>query len=239
MSRVPARPPAAPAAPAAAGLPRALDALLQRLDGPGPWPGGWCPAARARPSPHFNARPAGRALDLVVLHSISLPPGVYGGDAIERLFTNTLDPQADPSFAALRGLEVSAHFLVRRDGELLQFVAVPDRAWHAGVSRWRGEDNCNHRSVGVELEGLEGLGFEPAQYRVTAALLRALRRRWPALAEVVGHEHIAPGRKGDPGPGFAWARLQALLGPEGPCFPVDAVQQAQAGGPAAPAPRPV
>lgn len=212
--------------------------LLRRLAGDEAWPGGWCPAALARPSPHCNARPAGRALDLVVLHSISLPPGVYGGDAIERLFAGTLDPDAHPSFAGLRGLEVSAHFLVRRDGSLMQFVAVTDRAWHAGRSSWRGEENVNHRSVGIELEGLEGLGFEPAQYRVTAALLRALRRRWPGLAEVVGHEHVAPGRKGDPGPGFAWPRLQALLGPDGPCFPEAAAQQAVQGHARPPAPSP-
>jgi AmpD protein len=150
------------------------------------------------------------AIDLVVVHSISLPPGVYGGDAIERLFTNTLDPVAHPSFAPLRGLEVSAHFLIRRDGELLQFVAVERRAWHAGVSSWRGRAGCNDYSVGVELEGLEGQVFEPAQYGALADLIADLAARWP-ITEVTGHEHVAPGRKGDPGAQFDWAALGSAL----------------------------
>lgn len=188
-----------------------------------PWPGGWCPWARALPSPNHNARPPGLPISLAVVHSISLPPGVYGGDAIERLFTNTLDPAAHPYFEGLRGLTVSAHFLVRRDGALLQFVAVPDRAWHAGRSRWRGRENLNDGSLGIELEGLEGCGFEPAQYAVLARLLREAAAQWP-LQEVLGHEHIAPGRKGDPGPGFDWLLLQGLLGPQPPCFPAGLVR---------------
>jgi AmpD protein len=150
----------------------------------------------------------------VVVHSISLPPGVYDGDAIVQLFTNTLDPAAHPSFAPLRGLAVSAHFLIRRDGELLQFVAVERRAWHAGVSTWRGRPGCNDYSVGIELEGLEGEAFEPAQYAALASLIADLVARWP-IAEVTGHEHVAPGRKGDPGARFDWPALAAALAPAG------------------------
>jgi AmpD protein len=157
-------------------------------------------------------------VSLVVVHSISLPPGEYGGDAIERLFTNRLDVGADPSFEALRGLEVSAHFLIRRDGEVVQFVSCEDRAWHAGRSAWRGRGNCNDWSIGVELEGLEGLGFEAVQYRQLARLLRTLVRHYP-LAEVVGHEHVAPGRKRDPGSGFDWRGLRRLLRRREPRLP--------------------
>lgn len=149
-------------------------------------------------------------VELVVVHSISLPPGEFGGDAIERLFTNRLDPAAHPSFAALAGLAVSAHFVIRRDGELVQYVSTERRAWHAGRSQWGGRDNCNDWSVGVELEGLEGGRFEPAQYEVLARLLRALRRRHP-IGQVAGHEHVAPGRKHDPGAGFDWAGLRRRL----------------------------
>lgn len=144
------------------------------------------------------------------MHSISLPPGRYGGDAIERLFTNRLDWDAHPYFGQIRGLEVSAHFLVRRDGNCLQFVSVDDRAWHAGRSQWRGREECNDWSVGIELEGLEGDRFEPAQYTALATLLRDLVARWP-ITEVVGHEHVAPGRKQDPGAGFEWSTLQQAL----------------------------
>jgi AmpD protein len=171
-----------------------------------PWSGGWSREARTVASPNFGARPAGIKVDLAIVHSISLPPGVYGGDAIERLFTNRLDPAAHPAFADLAGLQVSAHFLIRRDGERLQFVDVEARAWHAGVSSWRGQPQCNDRSVGIELEGLEGHPFEARQYRALSLLLRQLRGRWPVV-EVVGHEHVAPGRTRDPGPGFDWPRL--------------------------------
>lgn len=149
-------------------------------------------------------------MTLVVLHSISLPPGVYGGDAIERLFTNRLDCDEHPYYDTLRGLQVSAHFVVRRDGELQQFVSCDQRAWHAGRSVWRGRESCNDWSIGIELEGLEGHSFEMPQYRQLARLLRALVRHYP-LAEVVGHEHVAPGRKADPGPGFDWLALRRLL----------------------------
>jgi AmpD protein len=161
-------------------------------------------------SPNFGPRPAGAEVTLAVLHSISLPPGRYGGDAIERLFTNTLDWDADPYFEQIRGLQVSAHFLIRRDGRCVQFVAVPERAWHAGASVWKGRPQCNDYSVGIELEGLEGETFAPAQYSPLAQLLRDLALVWP-ITEVVGHEHVAPGRKCDPGPGFDWPQLARLL----------------------------
>ena len=149
-------------------------------------------------------------VSLLVVHSISLPPGEYGGDAIERLFTIRLDWAAHPYFETIRGVEVSAHFLIRRDGELVQFVSCDDRAWHAGRSRWRGRPDCNDFSIGVELEGLEGQLFEAAQYAALASLARGIARRYPIEA-VAGHEHVAPGRKADPGAGFEWSRLRELL----------------------------
>ena len=182
------------------------------------WREGWWSGAEARPSPKFDERPAGEAVTLVVLHSISLPPGEYGGDAVEQLFTNRLDCDAHPYYAQLRGLRVSAHFFVRRDGRVLQFVSCDRRAWHAGRSHWRGRDDCNHYSIGIELEGLEGHAFDDEQYRVLARLLRALARRWP-IAEAVGHEDVAPGRKADPGPGFDWPRLRRLLRRRRPSLP--------------------
>jgi AmpD protein len=147
---------------------------------------------------------------LAIVHSISLPPGEYGGDAVQRLFTDRLDMRAHPYFAQLDGLRVSAHFFIRRHGEVVQFVSCDDRAWHAGTSRWRGRENCNDWSVGIELEGLEGECFENAQYRALMRLLRALMRRYP-LTEVVGHEHVAPGRKLDPGARFRWATLRRAI----------------------------
>jgi len=173
--------------------------------------GGWYRFARRLPSPNFGPRPEGARIDLVVLHSISLPPGEYGGDGVQRLFTNTLDWDAHPYFQGIRGLEVSAHFYIRRDGDLWQFVDADARAWHAGESSWRGRGNCNDDSIGIELEGLEGDAFEAAQYETLASLLPALAQRYP-VAYVAGHEHIAPGRKLDPGPGFDWSRLRAPLG---------------------------
>ena len=163
----------------------------------------------ARPSPNFDARPEGMPISLVVLHSISLPPGEFGGDAIEQLFTNRLDWDAHPYFGQIRGLEVSSHFFIRRDGGLVQFVDTFERAWHAGRSCWRGRENCNDDSVGIELEGLEGDTFEPAQYRRLVRLMAQLAHRHP-VRHVAGHEHIAPGRKLDPGTGFDWALLQQL-----------------------------
>jgi AmpD protein len=182
------------------------------------WREGWWGRARALPSPNFDARPPGTDINLVVLHSISLPPGEYGGDAIERLFTNRLDCDAHSYYDQLRGLRVSAHFLVRRGGELLQFVSCEQRAWHAGASSWRGRENCNHYSIGIELEGLEGQRFEAAQYRSVAGLLRALARHYP-IAETVGHEDVAPGRKHDPGAGFDWLQLRRCLRATRPALP--------------------
>jgi AmpD protein len=191
---------------------RAPPGLLSRQpDHAQRWRQGWWSGARRCSSPNCGLRPAGVVVDLVVLHSISLPPGVYGGDAVERLFTNRLDWSAHPSFEAIRGLQVSAHFVLRRDGTATQFVSGDQRAWHAGASQWRGRDNCNDYSIGIELEGLEGATFEAAQYAALTTLLRALQRRYP-LREITGHEQVAPGRKQDPGPGFDWQRLAAMPG---------------------------
>ena len=185
------------------------------------WRDGWWAGARAVASINFGPRPPGAAVTLAVVHSISLPPGEYSGDAVERLFTNRLDWDAHPYYQGIRGLKVSAHFFVRRSGRVLQFVSCDQRAWHAGASAWRGRENCNDWSIGVELEGLEGDRFEPAQVRRLAQLLQAVSRRYP-LAEAVGHEHIAPGRKADPGPGFDWRALQRALGRGGPRLPAPA-----------------
>jgi N-acetyl-anhydromuramoyl-L-alanine amidase len=181
-----------------------------RTDRRGAWDDGWWRGAAPIESPNHNARPDPNDVSLAVVHSISLPPGEYGGDAIERLFTNTLDWDAHPYFQSIRDLKVSAHFVIRRSGKLLQFVSCDRRAWHAGVSQWRGRDNCNDYSIGIELEGLEGKRFEAAQYTQLATLLRALGRRY-AITAVVGHEHVAPARKHDPGRGFDWARLARAL----------------------------
>lgn len=180
--------------------------------------GGWFPSARTCPSPNFGPRPEGIAIDLIVVHSISLPPGIFGGPEIEQLFTNRLDWDAHPYFDQIRGLAVSAHFLVRRDGECVQFVSTLDRAWHAGASEWRGRSNCNDHSIGIELEGLEGGLFEDAQYRQLAQLCQQLRAVHP-ITQIAGHEHIAPGRKLDPGPGFDWDRVTTALGWPSRCFP--------------------
>ena len=168
------------------------------------------PGARQVASPNFDDRPPGVAVTLLVLHAISLPPGEFGGDAIERLFTNRLDPTAHRSFAELRSLRVSAHFLVRRGGELIQFVPLHRRAWHAGASCWRGRPRCNDFSIGVELEGVAGRKFTDVQYAQLCALVRALRAALP-LREIAAHSDIAPGRKTDPGGQFDWPRLFATL----------------------------
>lgn len=167
---------------------------------------GWLACARRRFSPNFDARPPQAAIELLVVHHISLPPGRFSGDAIERLFTNRLDPQAHPAFEALRDLRVSAHFLIRRRGELLQFVDADARAWHAGVSEFQGRARCNDFSIGVELEGDGSTPFTQAQYRRLLRLVALLRQRYP-LRWVAGHSDIAPGRKTDPGPFFDWAKL--------------------------------
>jgi len=149
-------------------------------------------------------------VDLVLIHSISLPPGAYGGTDIERLFLNQLDVTAHPYFMQIRGLQVSSHFVIRRDGQVLQFVSCDERAWHAGVSNWRGRPHCNDFAVGIELEGLEGDTFEDRQYETLVRLVGALAERYP-IDGVAGHQHVAPGRKQDPGPGFDWPRLQRAL----------------------------
>lgn len=174
------------------------------------WQQGWYAPAHKLASPNFGPRPAGACIDLVVIHSISLPPGQYGGNEVQALFTNQLNWDAHPYFEQIRGLQVSSHFYIRRDGSLWQFVSADDRAWHAGVSEYRGRGQCNDDSVGIELEGLEGELFEDVQYTQLVQLCQDLHHRYP-IAHVAGHEHIAPGRKQDPGSGFDWHRLQLAL----------------------------
>jgi AmpD protein len=182
------------------------------------WQSGWYRFARREPSPNFGARPQGALVDLVVVHSISLPPGAYGGPHVQQLFGNRLDWQAHPYFKSIEGLQVSAHFYVRRDGQLWQFVSCDDRAWHAGQSHYRGRDNCNDDSIGIELEGIEGGPFEAAQYETLAGLCAAIAQQYP-VQHIAGHEHIAPGRKHDPGSGFDWIRAQRSLGWPAAFFP--------------------
>lgn len=168
---------------------------------------GWLSAARRMPSSNCDDRPAGEPVTLVVIHAISLPPGEFGGRGIIDLFTNCLDAEAHPYFREIHGLRVSTHFLIRRDGELIQFVSCARRAWHAGVSSWLGRAACNDFSIGIELEGCDQMPFEDAQYQCLNRLLAELHRRHP-IDDVVGHSDIAPGRKTDPGPCFDWRRLQ-------------------------------
>lgn len=172
--------------------------------------------ARYCPSPNFGPRPDGCEVELLVIHNISLPPGCFGGEGIERLFTNCLDWEEHPFYAEIRGVEVSAHLLIRRDGELVQFVDFDQRAWHAGPSCFRGRENCNDFSIGIELEGTDEEPYTDAQYRVLAGVTRALQDRYPALGpeRIVGHCDIAPGRKTDPGPAFDWHHYRRLLAVE-------------------------
>jgi AmpD protein len=163
------------------------------------------------PSPNHDDRPAGATPELIVVHAISLPPGEFGGTAIEELFTNRLDASAHPYYGGISQLRVAAHFLVRRDGALVQFVPCSKRAWHAGESSWRGRSSCNDFSIGIELEGTDEVPFEDPQYAVLADLTRALRRTY-AIADIAGHSDVAPGRKTDPGPCFDWARFRAFIG---------------------------
>lgn len=167
---------------------------------------GWLPVAKREPSPNFDARPQGVAIELIVIHAISLPPDEFDGPGIIELFTNRLDPAAHPYYASICSLRVSAHFLIRRDGELIQFVGCEQRAWHAGASVWRGRSACNDFSLGIELEGCDSVAFTDAQYRALTLLLAQLRARYP-IVDIVGHSDIAPGRKTDPGPCFEWKRL--------------------------------
>jgi AmpD protein len=166
--------------------------------------------ARYIASPNCDERPAGAEASLLVLHSISLPPGEYGGDGIERLFTNRLDPAAHPYYSQIAALEVSSHFLIRRDGAPLQFVPVRLRAWHAGAPCWRGRSRCNDFSLGVELEGTDDSEFASRQYQTLIELIQALQEALP-LRDIAAHSDIAPGRKTDPGARFDWARLLTLL----------------------------
>jgi AmpD protein len=167
-------------------------------------------AARHVASPNCDERPGGDAVTLVVIHSISLPPGEFGGEGIECLFTNTLDHKAHPYYQSLIGVRVSAHFLIRRSGELLQFVPCTKRAWHAGKSAWRGRNRCNDFSIGIELEGADDVPYTEPQYRALAELTRTLQSAYP-IADIAGHCDIAPRRKTDPGPSFDWSRLRKSI----------------------------
>lgn len=179
---------------------------------------GWCNEALHTRSPNFDARPDSTDIDLLVIHNISLPPGQFGGPFIADLFSNCLNYEADPYFDQLRPLRVSSHFLIRRDGSLVQFVSANGRAWHAGLSSFCGRERCNDFSIGIELEGADFIPFEPAQYVTLGALTHALQGRYP-LKSVAGHEHIAPGRKTDPGPFFDWACYQEVWRTEGMLMP--------------------
>lgn len=188
-----------------------------------PWQQGWLSSARHLPSPNFGPRPTGMPVDLLVVHSISLPPGEYGTGCVQQLFTNQLDWDAHPYFQGIRGLEVSAHFFIERNGTLWQFVSCDDRAWHAGPSHWCARENCNDYSIGVELEGLEGLTFEAPQYQALGQLCKAVAQHYP-LQHIAGHEHIAPGRKQDPGPGFDWSQLQTAMRHHSVGFPAQTLK---------------
>ena len=166
-------------------------------------------SARYIASPNQDARPAGTAIELIVLHNISLPPREFGGPGIIDLFLNRLDPAAHAYYTGIARLRVSAHFLIRRDGETLQFVPCVQRAWHTGVSHWRGRERCNDFSVGIELEGADDIAFEEAQYKGLAGLIAALKAKYP-IVEVTGHSDIAPGRKTDPGIAFEWKKLNII-----------------------------
>lgn len=166
---------------------------------------------RLVPSPNCDKRPVNETVSLLVIHNISLPPYQYGGPYIEQLFTNRLDPHAHPFFESIKHLRVSAHFLIRRDGEIVQFVSTENRAWHAGVSRFNDRERCNDFSIGIELEGCDFEPFMPEQYETLSHLSKVLKARYP-LRAVRGHEHIAPGRKTDPGPHFDWQKYQTESG---------------------------
>lgn len=175
---------------------------------------GWLMGVRRVPSPNQDERPAEEGIGLVVIHNISLPPGRFGGPGILDLFTNRLDPAADPYYPGIAGLRVSAHFLIRRDGEVIQFVPCGRRAWHAGVSSWQGRPRCNDYSIGIELEGTDDLPFTDVQYEALNGLLAALVQVYP-ITGVAGHSDVAPGRKTDPGPCFDWGRVVVAGGVTG------------------------
>ena len=172
---------------------------------------GWLSGVRHLPSPNCDERPAGERVRLIVVHAISLPPDEFGGPGIDQLFTNTLDPDEHSYYASIHELRVSAHFVIRRDGAVTQYVATGARAWHAGASEWRGQQRCNDFSLGIELEGCDSQPFEAAQYDALANLIGCLSEYYP-IEGIAGHSEIAPGRKTDPGPCFDWDRLYLLLG---------------------------
>ena len=169
-------------------------------------PAGWLSGTLRIASPNWDDRPASTPIELVVVHAISLPPEQFGGPSISALFTNALDPDVDDYFTSITPLRVSTHLLIRRDGLLIQYVPCEKRAWHAGVSIWRGRERCNDFSIGIELEGCDATAFEMPQYMRLRSVLAALRGRYPVV-DVGGHSDIAPGRKTDPGPHFDWLRL--------------------------------
>lgn len=173
----------------------------------------WLKNVRRVPSPNCDDRPGGVDICLLVIHAISLPPGDFGSSCIEQLFCNTLDPEAHPYFGQLKGLKVSAHLLIDRTGEIIQFVPFHKRAWHAGRSVFKGRENCNDFSIGIELEGADDVDYETIQYETLVRVTRELQQAWPLLAgeNIKGHCHIAPGRKTDPGPAFDWSRFYSLL----------------------------
>lgn len=170
---------------------------------------GWLTGLRHEPSPNFDDRPESALPCLLVVHAISLPPGEFGSDDVLALFANKLDPERHPYFRTIHQLRVSAHFLIRRDGEIIQLVSCDDRAWHAGISSWQGRERCNDFSIGVELEGCDEMPFEETQYDALRTLTPQLLQRYP-LTSIAGHSDIAPGRKTDPGPFFEWSRLEDL-----------------------------
>lgn len=174
-------------------------AIMMRIDAQGLLCG-----AEYIPSPNCDSRPAGE-IELLVVHNISLPPGVFSGDGVHSLFTNTLDADAHPYFREIAGLKVSSHFFVRRNGGIVQFVSCLKRAWHAGVSSWQGRERCNDFSIGIELEGSDDVPFTEAQYSALGELSVALRAAYP-IRGIAGHSDIAPQRKTDPGPHFDWKR---------------------------------
>lgn len=173
---------------------------------------GWLEGARREPSPHHDCRPEEETPSLLVVHNISLPPGEFGGPWIDALFAGTLDPDAHPYFAGIAHLRVSAHCLIRRDGEIVQYVPFDKRAWHAGVSTYQGRERCNDFSIGIELEGTDTLPYTDEQYRQLVAITRALIPLYPQIAaNITGHSDIAPARKTDPGPAFDWTRFREAL----------------------------
>lgn len=173
----------------------------------------WVDQARHLPSPNAGERPDPDDIRLIIVHNISLPPGCFGGPHVDELFTNCLDPAAHPYFRDIGDMRVSSHFLIRRGGELTQYVACNRRAWHAGASSWRGRENCNDFAIGIELEGADDIPYEEAQYATLTELTVLLRAAYPGIAPdaVVGHEDVAPGRKTDPGPAFDWRAFRARL----------------------------